>query len=773
MTKKIKIGLIVIEIVLLAVVFIFSMNTAKYNMDFELQTDIGVYDTAEEAIYIDENSGVGECDRYITTLSNHVKKGIYNITVCYKTNTDKNTCIGYDVSKDPLAMDVIQCDEIELIDTSWKSEEYTSRTFRVWIKSDVEEFSVAVNYCGEGYLYVKSINLAGSYTIVTVRLLLLIIICVAVDILSGYWIKKRKENIIKESNQEQIWIRIGLVVIVVLASLPLFVDYLLKGHDLVFHLLRIEGIANGLLSGQFPVRMQPNWLEGYGYPVSVFYGDIMLYLPAILYLLGVPLQTAYKVFVILVNIFTCICTYKCLKRMFRSERTALFGTALYVLSVYRIVDIYIRCSVGEYCAMAFLPLVAYAFWCIFEEENDEQHDKKGYIYLALGLTGVFQTHILSCLMVAIFILLFCLINIRKLLRKKRILQCFKAFIIWLLMNAWFLVPFCDFMRQDFKLSNSQEGIHYIQSGGALIYQLFSFFLRGTGVNGNVTEGIGKDFPLAIGVGFMVVLVIAFGLLVSGEGRKKERGYLKIAFFFSIIALFMSTVYFPYDVLQRSSAILRKVIENIQFPWRFLSIVALFLTLLACICYHILKKKEKHQIAAFFLITVLGMTFISSSYLVDMIMEEGTSYKVYDAVYMHSNAIGGAEYLYKGTDIEQLDNRISVIGSGIFVRDYQKTKNGEMLYVENQAESGSVCLPILYYPGYKAITDDGTLLECSFGGNNTLRITVPEQFAGNILIVYSGMWYWRISDLISLISIVFMGVCARVKKYKKSMKVKVS
>lgn len=39
----------------------------------------------------------------------------------------------------------------------------------------------------------------------------------------------------------------------ILLTIPFFGDYLQNGHDLLFHLTRIEGIAEGLRQGQFPV----------------------------------------------------------------------------------------------------------------------------------------------------------------------------------------------------------------------------------------------------------------------------------------------------------------------------------------------------------------------------------------------------------------------------------------------------------------------------------------------------------------------------------------
>lgn len=62
----------------------------------------------------------------------------------------------------------------------------------------------------------------------------------------------------------------GLFLIIMFSSFPIFSYYLYQGHDLQFYLMRIQGLKEGLLSGQFPIKIQPNWQNGYGYGVSVF-----------------------------------------------------------------------------------------------------------------------------------------------------------------------------------------------------------------------------------------------------------------------------------------------------------------------------------------------------------------------------------------------------------------------------------------------------------------------------------------------------------------------
>lgn len=121
-------------------------------------------------------------------------------------------------------------------------------------------------------------------------------------------------------HQKQTIVNFALLAIVVISSIPLLSRTLLWGADLEFHLLRIEGIAQGLREGQFPVLMQTVQLGGYGYPVSVMYGDIFLYIPAILHILGISTEMAYRLFALAMNAVTALASYWAFRRILPPEK---------------------------------------------------------------------------------------------------------------------------------------------------------------------------------------------------------------------------------------------------------------------------------------------------------------------------------------------------------------------------------------------------------------------------------------------------------------------
>ena len=137
--------------------------------------------------------------------------------------------------------------------------------------------------------------------------------------------------------------------------MPLLYIYQKAGHDLLFHLYRIEGIKNALLDGQFSVRVPYSWLNGYGYAVSIFYGDSFLYFPAVLRIIGFTVQGAYKAYVLVINIATILVSYYCFDKIIKDRKIAFAGCTVYSLAPYRLLCTYLRFSVGLKTEHIVLP----------------------------------------------------------------------------------------------------------------------------------------------------------------------------------------------------------------------------------------------------------------------------------------------------------------------------------------------------------------------------------------------------------------------------------
>ena len=161
---------------------------------------------------------------------------------------------------------------------------------------DLDDFEVVVKYNRKGSFYINGITIRTNHNGVKQGFLWLLLAFLAFD---GILIFRRL------SDRQKLNV-LAVIGIVLVSTLPLLYKGINRGHDLLFHLNRIEGIADELRNGHFPVRMQSRWNSEYGYPVSLYYGDWLLYFPAILRIMGVPLILAYKIYVFFVALMSTI-----------------------------------------------------------------------------------------------------------------------------------------------------------------------------------------------------------------------------------------------------------------------------------------------------------------------------------------------------------------------------------------------------------------------------------------------------------------------------------
>jgi hypothetical protein len=220
--------------------------------------------------------------------------------------------------------------------------------------------------------------------------------------------------------------------------------------DLPYHLMRIEGIKDGLLSGSFPVFIHPTHFDGYGYGNGLFYPQFLLYFPALLRIAGLNIAKSYQLFVIFISILTCASMYFSTKYILKSRYAALIATTLLMLQQYRIGNVYLRAAVGEYCAYIFMPIA------IAGIVNFLYHDFDKPWIIAVGFLGLLLTHLISFAIMCMFTIVFLIFNIRLVIKnRKSIPVLIFVAIICALLSSFFLIPMLEqFASGEFKFSTN-------------------------------------------------------------------------------------------------------------------------------------------------------------------------------------------------------------------------------------------------------------------------------------------------------------------------------
>lgn len=695
--------------------------------------------------FIDKDSEVG---LYDIIPDMFLKKGYYSYTVYYEGDSPGSFCWPHTYVE---AYDVIEQQTVSL------GEEKNSGTKRFWLNADLN-IALRLFYNGEGSISFNGFSIRETNILANIELFSSILLLLGANIVFYIAANPKKRAI----DNCVVYTILALVVITVVASSLSLAGSIMEGHDTRFHLARIEGIKEGILAGQFPVRISPVFYNGYGYANSIFYGELFLYFPACLRLIGFSVIDSYNSYLIALNFFTVLICFYVGKKMFFSNAIAVTMAALFTLSPYRLMDMYTRSAIGEVTAMAFLPLIVYGVYRILTEDCQKRSYKRAYIPLMLGMTGIIQSHVLTVEMAAGFIGMACILFCFKTLQGKRFLMLLKAACITILVNLWFLVPFVDFMMtQDVRVFEEQ-GIDMIQKTGLFFPQLFSLFSDYSQMSLNASSGLVNEMTYSIGLPVGLGIVLCVAMLVA----KKENDDCKVMkmqsaciLLLTVIAIWMTTVAFPWDRFSTMWAIAAKLITSLQFVWRFVGIASALAVVCVGFGLLLLEKQEGKNIASLAMSVFLVLALVSA---MDFVQDK---YFNRDKADITENSLlyeDNAYYAMNG-EYNLKDQRYEVVTecleprcfAEVSITAYKKQGTSISFVVENSGEDGYVYLPLLNYKGYKVSSKDGVITSKNLhmGEHAVVRIDIPQNYSGEISISYAGFWYWRVAELITLASVV--------------------
>lgn len=627
--------------------------------------------------------------------------------------------------------------------------------FDLWVESGEAVVAWNISY-GGGWMEPGELTVVQTDRDIYRNMFRLFVVFLALDALILFVQAYRNGTVSKEKAM----VFGALFGTVLIASIPLGTDRMYGGSDITYHLLRIGNIKEGLRMGQLPVRLDPEWQFGNGYASSTCYGQLFLYFPAFLRLIGLPLNACWNWFLFGLNGAACVTSYYCFSRIFGSRRTGVCCSILYTLSVYRLYKMYSWSAVGEVQAMIFFPLILWGTVGLYTKTAQEIREKKYWVILTLGVSGLIQCHVLSLELTVVFLGITCVVFLRRTLQREVLLSWMKAIGMVCLLNAWFLVPFLDYMT-GMDMVIHHVSARTIQENGLMPAQLFmGFFHRGFSRNlvdnGLVNvEAMGTGAPLTAGLLLFVFLGITGRSVKVEKGLRSQKKEIialgTCGAVLAILAMVMSLNIFPWDRLQFVNRITASMISSIQYPNRFLMVATLLLCMTAGAAVKLLGMRSPGAAgAALALLAAFGVT--TAVFYTDHLSASSEPLMLYDESGMGTGYLSGAEYLLQGTDPSLLTWKEPEASEGVLITESTR----DMLQVEfvcanPTGSEGYADLALQNYKGFTAVTPEGEKLSVINGPNNCVRVVIPPGFAGSVSVTFESMWYWRAAEVISVVT----------------------
>ena len=541
-------------------------------------------------------------------------------------------------------------------------------------------------------------------------------------------------------NQRAFFLILFLVTVGIMSS-KLFVPGMISGYDIDYHMLRIESLSESIRLGQIPARVNPLFLNGYGYASSLFYPDLFLYLPALLRVLGFNTILSAKIFFAIIFGLCFLSAYWAGREITKSHNAGILTAVVYCLSQYLLQNVYRRGAVGEMQAFIFLPLIIYGLYSLVFERFEK------YWVMAIGLIGLLYSHLISTLIAAFLVAVVGLFHVRTIIfDKARIMRSLKMIAITLCSTISIWLPLIEQLNSgSFRFSESTYLARYSAVPISVVFAVTGKF------SGNY---------VAFG---LPTLLLCLTWFAARKVEKDERLKQISAWGLGIgaVLLLLVTNAFPWEWINGP-------VNIIQFPWRLYGPAGAFLAIAIGSMLKMAIPVERQRVGAIMLIAFLG---IHATWVINVSGSQPRDlptdfYRQAENTFLVNNA----EWLPAQTDLEMLQNSKAKVvdekGQNIAF-----TRRGQEMRIEPIPQCEYLDFPLIYYVGYEAHYRDsaGNRYDLPISPvlpNYTIRIHCPQAAStGSIQVAYNGTFLQKASLLGNLF---FVCGLAALYQYKRDV-----
>ncbi len=471
-------------------------------------------------------------------------------------------------------------------------------------------------------------------------------------------------------------------------------------HDGEYHVIRFYEFDKVLKDGNLYPRWAPDLNNGYGVPLFNYVYPLPNYFSSLVHLFGVSFIDAFKL-----GLFTAVLLggvfFYLWAKIFFDKIGGFVGAVYYLFSPYLFVDVYIRGSVGEVWALAFLPAF---LWSITEfiYNNKSKFLPISAMFLALI---IFSHNILALMFFpfSIFYSLF-LISLSK-KKKSLIINLLWLFIVGLGLSAVFWLP----ALLETKYTVGLQIFDY-KNNFPDFYQLL-FPSWGSGFFGS---GLANEMSVQIGIanilGVLISLFVFFKLFKKKNYRAKLILFFILSFF--LVVFLMQKISIP-------------LWENIplmnyfQFPWRFLSLVILICSFLTASIFAITKSR----VAAITLILIVVSLGFNYAHPAHYLYRNDNYYITRSNFIDGTNSIGNVfntiwikEKLKKNKDIIS-----NAKNTKIEILERKTTRYKFNVAMDNGSD---LTINTAYFPGWE-VKVDGKFIKTAPSSNGLIKFKVSQ------------------------------------------------
>ena len=481
---------------------------------------------------------------------------------------------------------------------------------------------------------------------------------------------------------------------------------------------------------------------------------------------GASTLFSFKILLIVSVFATVFCAYYPLRRIL-GDKIALIFMFVYTFNPFRLNELYVRCALGEYLAMVFLPLV---FAGIYQLVCGDY--KIGFYEAFFGITLVFISHLLSILFVVGFsvlsyVLLIAFTKFEVLKDLKRDAVIVLCAICTVVVNMWFWLPMLDYYNPKYCIASFHGNI-----SNSLIY-LFGAFMDGytTPVHDGQV-GIATNGAASFSVGMVILICVCiyvYKRFVVGE-MIANRTVLDFSLLLGIITLFLESEWFPWEYLEKKGSMVAASFGKLQFAWRFQMIVAVLFGIVAAGAMYCLLNNRREVFWCLFFILVINAAWLTRGYLFENDLYQIGKYNVPESTMNGDYLESDIDYTNVGLYLQNGGEPLTT--DSITINNTRRDGINYSLEVENRTgKDATVVLPIIYSEFYKVYLNDEEIRFTKDDSTTLIKINIDGQIdIASVKIVYNSPMKYKVFELISLLTLIIIllvGIVGNVNGEKNS------
>lgn len=470
---------------------------------------------------------------------------------------------------------------------------------------------------------------------------------------------------------------------------PLFTAPFFSHHDDV-QVIRLHQMDKCFKDLQIPCRWVPDLGGMYGYPIFNYYAPLPYYFGEIVYLLTGSLLISVKVMFALSFLGSFIFMYL-LARRFWGEIGGSFSAIFYSFAPYHAVDFYIRGAMGEMWGLLFFPAL---LWAVFR-----LHDKPKIINLLLTsifVAALITSHNLSAFIFLPVVLILIIILFFKDRQIKFIWFAMASVILGLFLSAFYTLPMI-FEKNLVHVDSTTSGYFYFTEHFKGIKRLILDQRWGYGSSVREVPGGERD-----NISFQIGTAHLIGWLLSLFSLKflwKTNRQTALLIIFSSIVILLSI----YMINPRSVSIWKMIepLKFLQFPWRLLMLIILFISFVSGSIFLYLKSSRAKLWVFFSLIgtvVLLNFSYFRPEKFIQISEKELLTGKNWDRQIKRSIL----DYLPKSAKeppAELADKRYEIVTGEAKVYDFKEGSNWISFKMETSGHT-IIKLSQYYFPDWK-------------------------------------------------------------------------